>query len=129
MKWTSHVSFVRTFPSGHPLSYGGRYVTDKETSVAYVPIGYADGYPRALSNRGCDADRRQEVQRPRDRLHGLGARGRDGPSRCGTRRGGRRAGRRDWRDVTADELAEQAGTIPYEVLCNVSKRIPRRYVR
>lgn len=53
MKWTSYVSFVRTFPSGTALSYGGTYVTERETRVAYVPLGYADGYPRALSNRGC----------------------------------------------------------------------------
>ena len=54
MQWTSSVSFVRTFPSGTALSYGGTYVTGKETRVAYVPVGYADGYPRACQTvDGC----------------------------------------------------------------------------
>ncbi|MGD0486922.1 MAG: alanine racemase [Syntrophorhabdales bacterium] len=128
MKWTSYVSFVRTFPSGTALSYGGTYVTERETRVAYVPVGYADGYPRALSNRGCVL-----VAGRRCRIAGTvcmdwvlidvtGLPG-VGPGEevivLGSEKGG---------TITADEIAEQAGTIPYEVLCNVSRRITRRYV-
>ena len=52
MRWTSFVGFVRTVPAKSSLSYGRTCVTERETRVAYVPIGYADGYPRSLSNRG-----------------------------------------------------------------------------
>ena len=125
MKWTSHVAFVRTFPSGCALSYGGRYVTEREaTRVAYVPVGYADGYPRSLSNRGAMliAGRRRPI---------LGTICMDwvfldvtdppgvGPGEEVVVMGGAEDG-----NITADEIAEQTGTIPYEVLCNVSKRVP-----
>ena len=93
-----------------------------------MPVGYADGYPRALSNRGgvLIAGRRCRI---------VGTVCMDwvfvdvtglpdvGPGEevvvMGSAKGG---------TITADEIAEQAGTIPYEVLCNVSKRITRRYV-
>lgn len=128
MKWTSYVSFVRSFPSGIALSYGGTYVTEREMRVAYVPVGYADGYPRALSNRGCVL-----VAGRRCRIVGtvcmdwvfVDVTGLPdvGPGEevvvMGSEKG---------ETITADEIAEQAGTIPYEVLCNVSRRITRRYV-
>lgn len=52
MEWKTHISFVKTLEKGREISYGGTYVTDKDTVVATVPSGYADGYPRALSNIG-----------------------------------------------------------------------------
>lgn len=52
MEWKTHISFVKTLEAGREISYGGTYVTDKETVVATVPVGYADGYPRCLSNIG-----------------------------------------------------------------------------
>ena len=52
MKWTSRVAFVRLFGARSCLSYGRTFVTECDTKVAYVPIGYADGYPRSLSNCG-----------------------------------------------------------------------------
>ncbi|MGD0229471.1 MAG: alanine racemase [Syntrophorhabdales bacterium] len=128
MRWTSRVSSLRAFTAGSALSYGGTYVTQRETRVAYVPVGYADGYPRALSNRGAvviagnrcpivgrvcmdwlfvDVTGLPDVA-PGDEVVLLG----------GT------AGEA----ITAEEIAEKVGTIPYEVLCGVSKRITRRHV-
>lgn len=52
MEWKTHISFVKTLEAGREISYGGTYVTEKETVVATVPVGYADGYPRCLSNIG-----------------------------------------------------------------------------
>jgi alanine racemase len=52
MKWSSRVAAVRVFPPRSALSYGRTYVTNGQTSVAYVPVGYSDGYQRALSNKG-----------------------------------------------------------------------------
>jgi alanine racemase len=49
MTWETAVSFVKTLPAGRPISYGGTYVTDKQTVVATIPVGYADGYRRKLS--------------------------------------------------------------------------------
>ncbi len=52
LTWSAHVSFVKTVPAGTPIGYGGTYVTERETVVATIPVGYADGYSRRLSNRG-----------------------------------------------------------------------------
>lgn len=51
MSWHSHISYLKQLGSGHAISYGGTFVTDRPTLVATVPAGYADGYPRNLSNR------------------------------------------------------------------------------
>jgi len=109
------------------LSYGGTYVTEREARVAYVPVGYADGYPRALSNRGC-----MLVAGRRCRIVGticmdwvfvdVTELPEVGPGEEVVVMGGKKG-----EAITADEIAEQTGTIPYEVLCNVSKRITRRY--
>lgn len=52
MKWVAEISHVKTLEAGREISYGGTYVTAKETVVATIPVGYADGYPRSLSNIG-----------------------------------------------------------------------------
>ena len=51
LSWHSRVSHVKTLPAGRQISYGGTYVTIKDTRVATVPVGYADGYRRALSSK------------------------------------------------------------------------------
>ena len=52
MELKSHVSYVKTLPAGREISYGGTYTTTRETKVATIPVGYGDGYPRTLSNKG-----------------------------------------------------------------------------
>ena len=52
MTWSARVSFVKTVPAGTAIGYGGTYITDRQTVVATVPVGYADGYSRRLSNKG-----------------------------------------------------------------------------
>lgn len=52
LEFKSHISFVKTVGKGFPVSYGSTYVTDKEMKIATVPVGYGDGYPRYLSNKG-----------------------------------------------------------------------------
>ncbi len=52
LEFKSHISFVKTVDKGFPISYGSTYVTDKKMTVATVPVGYGDGYPRYLSNKG-----------------------------------------------------------------------------
>lgn len=52
MEWKSYVSHIKTLEKGREVSYGGTYVTEKDIVVATIPVGYADGYPRCLSNIG-----------------------------------------------------------------------------
>ncbi|MCR5207485.1 MAG: alanine racemase, partial [Eubacterium sp.] len=52
MSWKTHITHIKTLGAGREISYGGTYVTDRETRVATVSVGYADGYPRCLSNKG-----------------------------------------------------------------------------
>ena len=52
MELISHVSHVKWVEAGVPVSYGGTFVTERPTRIVTVPIGYGDGYPRSLSNKG-----------------------------------------------------------------------------
>ena len=52
MSWYSHVAYIKKLEAGCPISYDGTFVTEKETVVATIPVGYGDGYPRAVSNKG-----------------------------------------------------------------------------
>ena len=52
MSIESHVTHVKTVPAGTPISYGGMFVTEKESVIATVPVGYGDGYARSLSGKG-----------------------------------------------------------------------------
>jgi alanine racemase len=128
MRWASSIAFVRTFPAGARLSYGGTYVTEKETRVGYVPVGYAHGYPRALSNRGSVivAGRRCRV---------LGVVCMDwtfvdltGVPAAKTGTEVVLLGSAEGASVTADEMARETGSIPYEILCGISRRFKRVYV-
>lgn len=52
MSWITHISFIKTLSPGEEISYGGTYKTTKQQKIATIPVGYADGYPRCLSNIG-----------------------------------------------------------------------------
>lgn len=52
LEWKTHISHIKTLEAGREVSYGGTYKTEKETVVATIPVGYADGYPRCLTNKG-----------------------------------------------------------------------------
>ncbi|MBA4417346.1 MAG: alanine racemase [Syntrophus sp. (in: bacteria)] len=128
MKLVSRIAVLREFDEGSALSYGGTYMTEAHTKVAYIPLGYADGYPRSLSNRGsvlikekrCSIIGRICMDWLLVDVTGLG----DidvGEEVILLGRSGTQA-------ITADEIAEHEGTIPYEVLCRISKRIMRVYV-
>lgn len=129
MSLVSHVSNVQILPAGRGISYGRTYITDKPTTVATVPVGYADGYPRCLSNRGkvlihgefcpilgricmdqfmVDVSHLQKV-RIDDRVTLVGA---DGANR-----------------ITVEDVADPAYSFNYEFVCGVSRRVPRVYFR
>jgi alanine racemase len=125
----ARVSYVKTLPRGERISYGLRYETAADgTTIATVPIGYADGVPRALGRRGAEVLVRGH-RRPiagtitmdqlmlasdgvpievGDEVVLLGAQGDE--------------------SVTAEEWAERLDTIGYEIVCGIGPRVPRRYL-
>lgn len=123
----SKVVFLKTLPAGCTVSYGRTYVTGKKTVIATVPIGYADGYSRRLSNKA-DA-----------LVHGMrvpvvGTVCMDqmmlDVSQVPDVRAGDEVvlyGKQGGEEIAVEEIAQILGTISYEVLCSISKRVPRLY--
>jgi len=122
------VAFVKQVPAGTPLSYNSRYVTPRATDVATIPIGYADGYRRSFSNTAplVIGDRVFRVAGTVCMDQFLVDLGPDSGVKTGDHVVllGASASATD-RPPTADDLALLAGTISYEILCGLSKRIPR----
>lgn len=125
----THVAYVKELPAGREISYGGTYKTKEPRMIATIPVGYADGYARGLSNRG-------DVL-----IHGRRApiRGRvcmdqfmvdvtDIPDvRCGDRVV--LIGKSGEEEITMEEVGMRSGRFNYEFVCDLGKRIPRVYRR
>jgi alanine racemase len=123
----TELEMVKDLPVGYSIGYGRTFVANRPMRMALIPIGYADGYLRGLSNkahaivRGCFAP---IVGRISMDVCGLDVT--DIPSAMP----GDRVtliGEQDGLTVTAEELAGMLGTISYEVLTSISKRVPRVY--
>ncbi len=127
MSLKSRVSMVKKLGSGHGVSYGRTHICNRDTWVATIPIGYADGYSRAFSNRAwtmikghkayslgvvCMDQCMFDISGREDIAEG------DEAVLFGTQVDG----------ITADDLALIANTINYEIVCAVSSRVPRIYV-
>lgn len=129
MELKSHVSYVKKVKPGTEVSYGGTFVTEKDTVIATIPVGYADGYPRTLSNKGwvlihgkkapilgrvCMDQFMVDVTNIPDVAKGdeVTLLGRDGD---------------EW--IDADTIGNLSGRFSYEFLCEISKRIPRIYIQ
>jgi alanine racemase len=128
MKLKTQVLQVRRLPPGYGVSYDQTFITQRETLVATLPIGYADGYPRSLSNKG-------EVLVRERRAPILGRVCMDltvvdVTDVPGVERGDEVVlwGRQGDAEIRVDEVADWAGTISYEILTTVGRRIPRVYV-
>lgn len=127
MELKSHVAFLKTVPAGTGIGYNATYVTKEPRRIATVPVGYGDGYPRALSNCGrvllhgrsvpivgricmdqmmLDVTDVPEVARG-DAVTLMGAGGKE--------------------RITAEEIGALSHSFHYEMVCNVGKRIPRVY--
>lgn len=128
----SHVSFIKKLASGEPVSYCGTFRTSRDSIIATIPVGYADGYSRLLSNRSkvlikgmeapvtgnitmdqfmvdiTDISKRAKIV-PGDEVVLMGASGK--------------------KRISAEDIAEIMGTINYEAVCMIGKRIPRVYKR
>lgn len=125
----SHVAFVKWVDEGEMISYGGTYVTKRRTKIATIPVGYGDGYPRSLSNKGymlihgkkapiigrvCMDQCMVDVTEIEDVKFGdeVVLVGRDGDEY-----------------LSVETLSRLSDRFNYEFVCLMGKRIPREYVR
>jgi alanine racemase len=127
LRWKSKIVYLKDVSPGTSISYGATYITKEKRKIATIPLGYADGYFRQLSNKG-------EVL---INGHRAPIRGRvcmdqfmvdvtDIPS---VKTGDEVVliGKQGEEEITATELADLTGTINYEITCSISKRVPRVY--
>ena len=129
MSLRSRVTLIKRVHAGEPLGYGCTYEASREMLVATVPAGYADGYVRALSNRGrvimkgvyAPVVGRVSMDLTLVDVTGVeGAQVGDTVTLLGAGEG---------LILPAEDLARTAGTLSYEITCGVTARVPRRHVR
>ncbi|MGH2707941.1 MAG: alanine racemase, partial [Actinomycetota bacterium] len=123
----ARVGLARPLRMGEAISYGQRYVLARDGSVATVPCGYADGLSRSLTNRGevLIRGRRYRISGTVTMDHFMVDLGGDEVS------AGDEVvllGRQETEAITAREIADTLGTIPYEVVAGLSARVPRVYL-
>ncbi len=127
LAWVSHITHVKQLPVGCPISYGGTFVTTKPTTVATVPVGYADGYRRSLSNRFYVLIHGQKApilgricmdQMMVDVTHIPDVKLEDTVTLMGA--DGEKI-------ITAEEISAAADSFNYEFVCGISRRVPRIY--
>jgi alanine racemase len=127
MSFRTSVAQVKKVPAGTGVSYGHRFVAERSTVLAAIPVGYADGYSRLLSNcgevliRGKRAKVAGTVCMDWTLIDVTDIRGVEVGDEVTL------LGRDNGQGVTAEEWAERIGSISYEVFCQVSKRVPRIY--
>jgi alanine racemase len=123
MRWRTEVMRLKDLPSGHAVGYGTTFHTKRPSRIATLPVGYADGYDRLLSNRGeviVRGRRAPVVGRVSMDLVTI-----DVTDVAGAALGDEVVLLGD--GITAEELAEKTSTISYEVFCRISARVPRVY--
>lgn len=125
MRWVTHVSLVKWLPKGHTIGYGLTYKTSKETKIALIPQGYADGYDRGFSNKGevlIKGKRCKVLGRVSmnvfvvDVTHLKDVKVEDEVVLLG-RQGGE--------EITAEEIGDMISTINYEITTRVSPLLTR----
>ena len=129
MELFSHVAHVKWVKEGTPVSYGGTFITKRPTKIATIPVGYGDGYPRSLSNKGyvlihgkkapilgrvcmdqfmVDATEIDDVKYA-DKVTLVGCDGNE--------------------KLPVETLSDLSGRFNYEFVCDLGKRIPREFIR
>lgn len=121
------VVYAKRVPSGYGISYGYTYVTKKDTTIANLPIGYGDGYPRNLSNLAPVL-----IKGKRFKISGRVCMDQMmidvGNYKIGLGEEVVLIGNQGKEKITAEELAALSATIPYEIVCGLGSRIPRIYI-
>ncbi len=127
LTWKTRILSMRNFAANQALGYGGTYVTKAAAHVAVLPVGYADGYSRQLSNRGRVIVR--DHYAPIVGSISMDLTLVDVTGIPGIAVGDEviLLGGSDGLSVEALEHARWANSSPYEILCNISKRVPRKY--
>ena len=129
MSFKSRIAQLRDLPEGHPVSYGMTYRTPRAMRVAVVPVGYGHGYSWRLSNRGEVLVRGRRapiigrVTMDVTLVDVDGVPGADVGDEVVL------FGRQGDEEITVDEVAGIVGTINYEVICGIGKRVTRVYIR
>ena len=125
----THVAYVKELEAGHSISYGGTYTTKETRRIATIPVGYADGYARSLSNKGdvlihgrrapicgrvCMDQFMVDVTEIGDVKKGdeVTLLGRDGDE-----------------FISIEEIGDLCGRFSYEFACDISPRVPRVYIK
>ncbi len=128
LSWYTHISYIKEVEPGNAVSYGGTYTVEKPMRIATIPVGYGDGYPRGLSNKGyvlingkgapilgrvCMDQFMVDVTQIPEAKEGalVTLIGRDGEEQ-----------------ITMEELGDLSGRFNYELACDIGKRIPRVYL-
>jgi alanine racemase len=127
LAWKSRVVYFKVVKSGHPVSYGSTWQSDHDVRVVTVPVGYGDGYFRSMSNRGKVIIRGRKypqvgvicMDQLMVNIEADSSYNGDEVILLGESGGER---------ITVEDLAEWAGTIPYEILTNINTRVPRVYL-
>ena len=126
MRIVSRVSYVQRLTAGDRPSYGRRRALSGDSSVVTIPIGYADGLPRGLSDGGeVLIGGRRHPQAGTVTMDQIVVDVGEMPVEVGD--DVVLIGRQGAEEITADDWADQLGTIPYEVVCQIGPRLPRRY--
>ena len=126
LTWTTRVVYFKVVKPGHPVSYGSTWESDRESRVVTLPVGYGDGYFRAMSNKAKVLIRGEAHPQVGhicmdQTMINIGD---------GTAYNGDEVvllGSQGDKSITVEDLATWAGTIPYEILTNINTRVPRRY--
>ena len=127
LAWKSRVVYFKVVKPGHAVSYGSTWQSDHDTRIVTVPVGYGDGYFRSMSNRAQVIIRGKKYPQVGSicmdqlmvNIEWDSAYNGDEVILLGEADGER---------ITVEDLAEWAGTIPYEILTNINTRVPRVYV-
>ena len=129
MELKSHVTYVKDVAAGTAISYGGTFVADRKLRVATIPVGYADGYPRQLSNKGWVLIRGQKAP-----ILGRVCMDQfmvDVTEIAGVEKGDEVTlmGRDGDEFIGIEELGNLCGRFSYEFACDISPRVPRVYIK
>jgi alanine racemase len=128
LSWKTRILQLKKVPAGSSISYGQTFITERESLIATLPIGYADGYQRLLSNRGevlVQGQRAPVIGRVCMDLTMI-----DVTDIAKTEQGDEVVllGRQDNAEISADEMAGWSNTISYEILTSIGARVPRIYL-
>ena len=129
LKWLSRVTHVKPLPAGREISYGGTFVTTRDTVVATIPVGYADGYRRSLSGKFHVLIRGKKAPiLGRICMDQLMVDVTDIPNVALNDRVVL-VGNYDQETITMEQIAAAADSFNYEFVCGISRRVPRIYIR